>query len=168
MRRILLFVVVVGLFCCVVTPEQALAQFFRGWQDNSRTDYSNLPGANPNVRQAQDYGSEQVSDEIRNEVNGRIPVRSAPDFWSNTPLSRSVGLFLPPVSYTAQRLGGESERVQPPLTKYASRYAACPHWVFPCTDVSDEASTEVADPGDIAPLLKELLQQSDDWQNQAR
>jgi len=170
MRRLFILAIAVGMFSWML-PEQASAQLFRGWLDNSRTAFSNLSEADPNVRRAPDYGAEQVSEEIRNEVNGRTSVRPAPDFWSNTPLSHSVMLFLPSISYTVQRPAGEDERVQPPLTKYASPYPARPHWLLPYSEASDEKFDEISeevpeDPGDLIPLLREFLPKPDGGQDQ--
>jgi len=138
------------MFFCVLAPEQASAQLFRGWQgDNSRSNTSNLPGANPNARPAPGYGAELVSEAIRNEVNGYAPVRPAPDLRRNTALSLIIKQSLPPESYVVQRPFGDDSRVQPPLTKYAGRIIARPHWIAPYA----APTVTAADASDLAPEL---------------
>ena len=130
-RRILLAVTAV-LFCFALAPGQASAQLFRGWQGNdARSNFSNLPGADPYTKRAPDYGAESVSEEIRNEVNGRVPVRPAPDFLSDAPMARAVMQFQIPFTYTVQRPAEDDSRVQPPFTKYYNRNVAYPYWVDP-------------------------------------
>jgi hypothetical protein len=96
-------IVLAGLFFCVLASEQASAQLFRGWQGNdTRNNFSNLPGADPYARRPPDYGAENVSEAIRNEVNGRAPVRPAPDFLSNAPMARAIMQSRIPFTLTAQ------------------------------------------------------------------
>ena len=120
-----------GIYCCVLTPEQASAQLFRGFQRNdTRNSFSNLPGADPYARRPPDYGAENVSEIIRNEVNGRVPVRPAPDFLSDTPMVRAVKQSPIPFMHTVQRPIGNDLQVQPPYTKYSNNpYFAYPDWV---------------------------------------
>jgi len=154
MKFVLYLIVTAGAFFYVLSPEQASAQLFRRWQEeNSRDNFSHLPGADPNARRTPDYGAENVSEEIRNEVNGRIPVRPAPDFLSDAPLARVAKLYQPPISYTVQRPVGDEYRVQPPRMKSNNPFAPSPHWLIPDTESPD------SDPGNITPLLKELFPQ---------
>jgi len=119
-----------GIFFCVLTPEQVSAQLFRGWQGNdARDNFSKIPGADPNFRRGPDYGAENVPEEIRNEVNGRAPVRPAPDFLSDTPMARAVAQFQLPFTYTVQRPTGDDSQAQPPLSKHSGRVASYPYWV---------------------------------------
>ena len=157
MKFVLRLTVTTGLLFCVLSPEQVSAQLFRLWQDDlPRSNYSVLPGADPYAKRMPDYGVENVSEEIRNEVNGRTPVRPAPDFWSNAPLAQVAKQYRSPVSYTTLRPTGEEDRIQSPRFKHTQPLAPGPYWIMPPTEPSDVTS----DPGDIAPLLKELMQQS--------
>jgi hypothetical protein len=113
-----------------LAPEQESAQLFRGWQGNDASNnFSNLPGADPYTKRQPDYGAENVSEAIRNEVNGRAPVRPAPDFLSNAPLARAVMQSPIPFTHTVQRPTGEDSQVQPPFTKFYNRSVAYPYWV---------------------------------------
>ena len=123
-------IIAAGMFFCVLAPEQASAQLFRGWQGNdARDNFSKLPGADPNFRRAPDYGAENVSEAIRNEVNGRTAVRPAPDFLSDAPMARAVMQSQIPFTYTVQRPTGDDSRAQPPLSKHSGRVASYPYWV---------------------------------------
>ena len=128
--KFLHLIIATGMLFCVLPPEQTSAQWFRGFQGNdTRNSFSNLPGADPYARRVPDYGAENVPEEIRNEVNGRAPVRSAPDFLSDAPMARAVKLYQIPFTYTVQRPTGEDSPVQPPLSKHSGRVAAYPYWV---------------------------------------
>jgi hypothetical protein len=130
MRLLLNLIVLTGMFFCVLVPEQASAQLFRGWQGNdTRNNFSNLPGADPYAKRLPDYGAENVSEAIRNEVNGRAPVRPAPDFLSNAPMARAMMQSPIPSTHTVQRPIGEDSQVQPPLTKSYNRAVTYPYWV---------------------------------------
>ena len=130
MRFFLDLTIATGMFFCVLVPEQASAQLFRGWQGNDfRNNYSNLPGADPYARRPPDYGAENVSEAIRNEVNGRAPVRPAPDFLSDAPMARAMKQAQIPFTYTVQRPSGEDSRVQPPFTRNSNRNVPYPYWV---------------------------------------
>jgi len=132
MKRQLLLAVTAVMFCFALVPEQASAQLFRGWQGNdTRSKFSNLPGADPYAKRNPDYGAENVSEEIRNEVNGRTPVRPAPDFLSDTPMARAVMQHQIPFTYTVLRPAEVDTQVQPPFTKYSNRNVAYPYWVNP-------------------------------------
>ena len=128
--KFLHLMIATGILFCVLAPEQASAQLFRGlWGNDTRDHFSKLPGADPYARRGPDYGAENVSEEIRNEVNGRVPVRPAPDFLSNTPMARAVMPFQLPFTYTVQRPTGDDSQVQPPLSKHSGRVASYPYWV---------------------------------------
>ena len=167
MKFVLYLIVAAGLFFYVLSPEQASAQLLRRWQeDNSRDNFSHLPGADPNVRRTPDYGAERVSEEIRDEVNGRTPVRPAPDFWSDAPLARVAKQYQPPVSHIVQRPMGDGNRVQPPRMKSYPPFAPGPHWLLPDKWLQPDAESD-PDLGDLIPLLKELSPQSYRRENQA-
>ena len=156
MRRLLLLAVTAGVFYCLLAPEQASAQLFRRWQDNdTRSNFSVLPGANPNAKRPPDYGAEQVSDEIRSEVNGRAPVGAAPDFWSNAPLAQRAKQYRNPISYSAQQPIDIANRQYPPRSKFNSRTALGPHWLPPYSD------SETSDPSDLDVASEEIATQSD-------
>jgi len=128
--KFLHLMIALGMFFCILTPEQASAQLFRGmWGNDARDHFSKLPGADPNFRRGPDYGAENVPEEIRNEVNGRAPVRPAPDFLSNTPMARAAMQFQLPFTYTVQRPTGDDSQVQPPLSKHSGRAVPYPYWV---------------------------------------
>jgi len=130
MNSPLILAVTAVMLCFALAPEQASAQLFRGFQENdARNHFSKLPGADPYAKRTPDYGAENVSEAIRNEVNGRTPVRPVPDFLSDTPMARAVKQYQIPLTYTVQRPAGENSRVQPPLSKYSGRVAAYPYWV---------------------------------------
>lgn len=153
MKNACCLAVVVFVFWGMAFPEAASAQLFRRWQDNSQSDnYSNLPGADPMARRAPDYGAEQVSEEIRNEVNGRIPVRPAPDFMSNSPLAITAKIWQPPAFHTVQRpvIPKDVIRVQPPVTNSARLGERGPHWLDEYLNRTE--NTEI---GDLPPQTPE-------------
>lgn len=132
MKKLCCLAVVVFVLSAMALPEQASAQLFRRWQNDSQQDNrSHLPGADPTAKRAADYGAEQVSEDIRNEVNGRAPVRPAPDFMSDAPLAAAAKRFQLPEAYTVQRpiAVDNGARVQPPMTKHVSRDAFGSHWM---------------------------------------
>ena len=143
MRKACCLAVIIFVFWGMAFPEQASAQLFRRWQEDSpQKNFSNLPGADPTARRGPDYGAEQVSEEIRNEVNGRSPVRPAPDFRTEMPLALAAKKFQPPTDYTVQRpvVRNDGTRVQPPMTKYARRNGTGPYWMadyLPELDISN-------------------------------
>ncbi len=149
MKNMVMIVLVVALTFAFFVPEQASAQLFRRWQDkdNSRDETSHLPGADPRATRAPDYGAERVSEDIRNEVNGRVTVRPAPDFLSDAPLAQAAKQYQNPISYVTQRPVGQGTRVQPPTTTRANSIAALPHWIT-AYDV-----TESSDKSDLSPTL---------------
>ncbi|MCL2624644.1 MAG: hypothetical protein FWD31_13365 [Planctomycetaceae bacterium] len=141
MKRPLILAVAAVVFCFALAPEQASAQLFRGWQDNNfRSNFSNLPGADPNARRAPDYGAELVSEEIRNEVNGRAPVSPAPDFFSDAPLARIAKQYLNPVGYTTHRPFDTADRLRQPRSKYNGQVAFGPHWMLPYSEAFDHGN----------------------------
>ena len=143
MKKTCCLAVVIFVFWGMAFPEQASAQLFRRPQENSsRNNFSNLPGADPTARRAADYGAEQVSEEIRNEVNGRSPMRPAPDFRTETPLTLAAKRFQLPTDYIVQRpiVQNDGSRVQPPMTKYSRRNGTGPSWMadyLPESDISN-------------------------------
>ena len=147
MKHVSYLIVAAGLFC-VFTSQQASAQLFRFRQDNASRDnysspYSNLPGANPNAVRAPDYGAEQVSEAIRNEVNGRVPVNPVPDFESDAPLALAAKQYQLPAAYMTQPplKDKDGERVEPPMTKSLMRTVPEPHWIepYPETETTDSS-----------------------------
>ena len=143
MRKACCLAVIIFVFWGMAFPKQASAQLFRRWQeDSSRNNFSNLPGADPTARRAPDYGAEQVSEEIRNEVNGRSLVQPAPDFRAETPLALAAKAFRLPIDYKVQRpiVQNDGSRVQPPMTKYSRRDGAGPSWITDYLPESDASS----------------------------
>jgi len=135
MKKTWCLAIVIAVLLPAAMPEQASAQLFRRPQeDNQRnSNLSSLPGVNTAATRVADYGANQVSEEIRNEVNGRAPVRPAPDFRSNAPLAAAARQYRYPNTYRVQRpnQSESSTRVQPPPTPHAHRLAALPHWLAP-------------------------------------
>ena len=160
MRRLLILAFATGMFCCVMVPEQTSAQLFRRlWEDDSRSNnYSALPGANPNAVRAPDYGAEQVSEVIRNEVNGRTPVGAAPDFLSDFPLAQAAKQYRNPVGYTTQPPVDMTNRLQPPRSKFNDPIAFGPHWITP---YSESEANDQSDQSDLAGEAEEISQPSD-------
>ena len=154
MKKTCCLAVVIAVLLMGAMPQQASAQLFRRLQEDNQRDsnLSSLPGVNTAATRVADYGANQVSEEIRNEVNGRAPVRPAPDFRSNAPLAMAARQYRNPITYSSQR-PNQSEsgtRVQPPLTSHAGRSTAHPRWLAPYDTI---LKLEV-NPEDVAPSLK--------------
>lgn len=149
MRNMWQWSAIIIVVLVVAFPEQASAQLFRRWADDNQRDsnMSQLPGMNNTATRVADYGANQVSEEIRNEVNGRMPVRPAPDFNSDAPLATIAKQYRNP-NYSVQRpvSPGVGTRVQPPVTPHANRPMSQPQWI-------DPFETHLK-PEDIAPMLE--------------
>ena len=144
MKRFMLFVVAAGMFFCVLAPEQASAQLFRRlWEDDTRNNYSVLPGADPYTRREPDYGAEHVSVEIRNEVNGLAYVGAAPDFMSDAPLALVAKQYQNPVDFTTQRPIENANQQQPPRSKYNNQITFGPHWLKPYSVFEDSSQSHL-------------------------
>ena len=152
MKRLLLLSVTAGMFFCAFAPEQASAQLFRRWQEeNTRNNYSTLPGAAPSIRRAPDYGAEQVSAETRNEVSGRTHVGAAPDFMSDAPLAKIAKQYQNPAEYTSQLPIEIANRQQPPRSKYNKPVTFGPHWITPYSETSDQCDAPAVEPEEMTP-----------------
>ena len=155
--KIAKYLVVVMVVCLsVIFSEQASAQLFRRFaDDNSRdSNLSQLPGVNQAATRVADYGANQVSEEIRNEVNGRSQVRPAPDFNHDVPLASEAKQYRNPVAYHTQKpvVPGSGTGVQPPLFPYANRTTSFPCWLAPYEMALKQEGVTPTE--DIAPKLE--------------